>query len=197
MAFDFTKLIPTLQSKLSATRERLTSLREARHAHALKAATGDKKAKEVIAKVEEEVADVSTEAETLAIALEQAQKQQRELEIKASEDQRQKRISEAREIASELQSIATEADRLMTSLAQCLGRRGGVIKRLAETGVVYVRIINSLKRRSNVRSALWYAGLGEYVDLEFMVGPRRRPLARGDLTHTSLIGRSASAEAAL
>ena len=123
MAVDFNKLISDLKAKLAATNERLAGLREARRPHALDAVSGDAKARKAIAGLDTEVASVTAEGETLALAIEEAEHRKVEHEAKAAEEERLRREADARKIAEDIAKASKEADRMAAQLVRCLDTR--------------------------------------------------------------------------
>jgi hypothetical protein len=189
MAIDFNKLISDLKVKLTATNDRLANLREARRPHALDAVTGDAKAKKTIAVLDAKVVNATVEGETLAMALEEAERRKVEYEAKAAEEDRLRREAEAREIADEIAKASAKVDQVAAQLAQCLDTRTDLIGKLGETGVVYPGVLNALRNPLRLRAALWVAGLGRHGVLEHVVGTHQKPLSQADAIPESLIGR--------
>jgi chromosome segregation ATPase len=136
MTTDYPTLIAELTEKLEASTARIDELRGERRARSLPAAQGDKRAMSAIGKIEAELAVLDSHAATLAIALDEAKKAERDAEIKAAEQERQQRVAEANRIAAELKRTGGEADRQMAALASTLDRRVELIGELSATGVV-------------------------------------------------------------
>lgn len=67
--------IPTLRQRLAETTGRLNERKEAKRPHALSAAAGNADAQATIAEIDGEITALTREAETLALALEEAEKQ--------------------------------------------------------------------------------------------------------------------------
>ena len=97
-AVDFAALISSLKAKLKGTHEQLAKLTEQRRPVALDAVTGDEKAKQVIRKIDTDVVATRNEAETLAVAIEEAEKRKIEHDAQVAAADRRRREAEAREI---------------------------------------------------------------------------------------------------
>lgn len=193
MTVDFDKLITKLQARIGATRERLTGLRGARRPHALDAVSGNRKARKAIAGIDAEVASAAAEGETLAIALEEAERQKGEAQEKAAEEERLQREAEARRIAVEIFKVSKQADQAAVHLVMCLDTRANLISKLSETRAVYPGVPNTMRKPLRICAALWSAGLGRHGVLQHVVGTVRRPLCEADAIRPELIGQPQTA----
>lgn len=180
MTLDFEKLITDLKSRISETGERLARLREDRRPHALKAVTGDRKARKAIANIDAEVASVAAEGETLAVALEEVQKQKAEHAAKAAAKERRQREIQARKLCRSILAKDSEIDEAAASLYRLLSEREEFIGQLSGTGVIYSGVINALRRRRNATGALLHAGLRQFVNFELGSPEARKPLQETD-----------------
>lgn len=193
MTQDFNKLIPKLQARITEAIERLARLREARRPHAIDAVSGNQKAKKAIAGIDAEVASAAAEGETLAVALEEAERQKAEAETKAAEEERIRREAEARTIAKEIVEVSKKADRAAAQLVQCLDTRADLISKLSKTKAVYPGVPSAMRKPQRIRAALWSAGLGRHGVLEHIVGTHQKPLCEADTFRPDLIGQPKTA----
>ncbi len=180
MAVDFNKLISDLKTKLAATNERLAKLREARRPHALDAVTGDAKAAKAIAGLDTKVASATAEGETLAMALEEAEKRKVEHEAKIAAEDRRRREAEAREICEAILAKDRELDRAAASLHKSLTDREQLIGKLADLNVIYPGMVNALRRKRSVDGALIHAGLNNFANIEHASPDASKPLVESD-----------------
>ncbi len=180
MAVDFKKLISDLRARITATHERLAGLREARRPHALDAVSGDAKAKKAIAGLDTEVASTAAEGETLAMAIEEAEKRKVEHEAKIAAEDRRRREAEAREICEAILAKDRELDRAAASLHKSLTDREQLIGKLADLNVIYPGMINALRRKRSVNGAMIHAGLNQFANIEHVNPDARKPLVESD-----------------
>jgi len=180
MAVDFNKLISDLKAKLVATNERLAKLREARRPHALDAVSGHAKAKKAIAGLDTEVASATAEGETLAMALEEAEKRKVEHEAKIAAEDRRRREAEAREICEAILAKDRDVDQAAAMLQKSLTDREQLIGKLADQNVIFPGMINALRRKRSVNGAMIHAGLNKFADIEHVSPDARKPLVETD-----------------
>ena len=180
MAVDFNKLISDLRARITATHERLAKLREARRPHSLEAVSGDAKAKKVIADLDTEIASTTAEGETLAIAMEEAEKRKVEHEAKIAAEDRRRREAEARKICQAILAKDRELDRAAASLHKSLTDREQLISKLADLNIIYPGVINALRRKRSVDGAMIHAGLNQFANIERASPDARKPLVESD-----------------
>jgi uncharacterized protein YhaN len=183
-------VVAELSAKLDAARSRLAVLREARRPHALPAVSGDPKARKAIEKLESEVAAAASETMTLADALQEAEREQREEEARAAAEELRGRRDEATDLWGHVQAASKAADEVMNKLATVLDEREQLITQLWSTGVVYHGAINAMRRPQNIRSALFRAGVGRHLGVEIghVVGRQRQSLAQCSAVRSELVG---------
>ncbi|WP_163265608.1 hypothetical protein [Chelativorans alearense] len=185
---DFTKMIDEIRAKIASTADRLAELREKRRPHALGAFGGDEKASAAVAKIAAEESAVRDEADTLALALEEAEKRKAEADRIAAEKDQLARDKEAKRISKAIEAAAVEFDVVAMQLVEILEKRAALISELRGTRVLYDGYIGALQRPSRVMSALWAAGLGRYDVLKHVDGAHRHPLAKSDAHRQELFG---------
>jgi hypothetical protein len=177
---DFVVVISDLKTKLARTNERLAKLGERRRPHALGAATGDAKAMRSIEKIDADAAAARNEADTLALAIEEAETRKAEHEVHLAAEDRRRREAEARAVCATILEADREFDHAAEGLCHSLARREELVRKLASLGVIYPGMINALRRKPNINSALVYAGLHRFADLQLGLPNLRRPLAELD-----------------
>jgi len=177
---DFAALITDLKAKLATANQRLGKLAEQRRPHALDAVTGGIKAKRAIEKINTQAAATRSEAETLAAAIEEAEKRKTEHEARLAAEDRRRREAEAREVSEAILGEDREFDRLAGLACQSLERREALVRKLDGLGVVYGGVIAALHRKLKINGALLSVGLGRHCNLERVAPAFRLPLAEAD-----------------
>jgi hypothetical protein len=190
---DFAAVISDLKVKLTRTNERLAGLGERRRPHALGAMTGDARAKKAIEKIDADAAAARNEADTLTVAIEEAEKRKAEHEAQIAAEDRRRREAEARAICAAILETDREFDQTAERLYQSLIEREELIRKLASLGVVYPGVINALRRKLNINAALVHAGLHKFADIHLGPPNFRRPLAELDASLRSPIMTKAEA----
>lgn len=176
-----------IRARLEANAQRLAELREELRPHALKAVTGDKAAAKEVARIAAEEGTLRGEVTTFEVALEQAVQLEAEAANRASEEEKQRRIREARRISGEIVADAKRFDALAAEMFEILTRRRASAHHLSALNlgrapgkeIVNQNLINNLHRRYPLTSALSNAGLGPFLDLVNVTG--RIPLAEHDM----------------
>lgn len=157
--------ISDLKAKMATVGTRQAELRLARQPHALAATQGDAAAKASIKRLDGEASQLEREVETLADALEHAERLQVDEARKAHADNWTRRMSEAAGISDELLDVSHKADELLIQLVAMLDRRRQLAQNLLHTGVARSDLIDRLRHKGQTERALHAAGMRDYVDL--------------------------------
>jgi hypothetical protein len=193
---EFATVILDLKAKLAATTERIAMLGERRRPHALGAVTGDAKSKKAIEKIDADAIAARNEAETLIVAIEEAERRRAEHKVQIAAEDRRRREAETRATCAAILEADLEFDEAAERLGQSLVRREKLVRKLAGLGVVYPGVVNALRRKQNINAALVHAGVQQFADLPLGPPNCRKPLAEldGSLTNPIMTRPAVGAE---
>ncbi|MGX5830336.1 hypothetical protein [Mesorhizobium sp. 43Arga] len=168
-----------IRQRLEANAQRLGELREALRPYALTAMTGDKAAAKKVAEIADEERTLRSEVTTFEVALEEALRLEEEAAKLAMEEDRQRRMAEARRIGEQIVEAARRFDVLAAEMGAVLRRRQELAREVWQTGMVPDGYSHAMRRPHLIASALAHAGLGEFGVVNGS-GTRARTLEQAD-----------------
>ena len=177
---DFAALISDLKAKLATTIARAAKLTEQRRPYALAAVSGEAEAKRTIRKIDADVIGIRSDAETLEIAIEEAEKRKAEHDAQVAAEDRRRREAKAREICGAILEVDREFDKVAGLLHQALTNRERLVQDLTKLDVIYPGLTKALRRKRNINGALVHASLDQFADIEHVSPHGRMPLVQSD-----------------
>ena len=180
MSVAYGKLIDDLKRQLAEAQDKLGSFRGQRRPHALAAVGGDKQAQAKLAKIDEAANAARSEVDTLEVALEEAQAQAAEAERQATEDDLNRRRTEAAKHIDDILKADEQFDSLARQMTAVLSVRRDLIGELGRLDVMSASFVGGRHRKYLTSAAMRAAGLHAFADIEH-VGPEHcHPLADAD-----------------
>lgn len=194
---NFAAVISGLKARVATTNERLAKLAERRRPYALDAVIGDAKAKRAIEKIDADADAARNEAETLTVAIEEAEKRRAEYEARLVSEVRRRREAGARSVCAAILEADREFDEAAKRLCQSLASRQELVRKVAALDVIYPGVVNALRRKQHINAALAYAGLQQFADMPLGPPNCRKPLAELDASLGNPIMSAIEASAAM
>jgi hypothetical protein len=168
--------IADLQTKLITISETIAMLPGRRKAHALQAVEGDREAITAIEQIDVEGTDLQRQLLLTTLALEEAERLDRQHQSKESAIEKAKREAKAKQIGAALVTLNLEADAVMQNLTQILDRRREMISELQRAGGISSSAAFRMLGKETVSAAVYHAGLSKYLALEHVPIASVRPL---------------------
>jgi hypothetical protein len=187
-------VVTETKAQAKAARRALADLLEARKPLAM-AAPSDAEASAALAANRNDIIDAELAVSDTSTRLDAARAALADAERKQADDEAEKRLAEARQLADALIEQSKLFDQAATAGAAALAARDRLGERLRATGCLSAAGCEGLNSRSRIRAAFGHAGLHHFLN-EFIALRHSMALAESDKSTLTLTRLSAESEAA-